>query len=215
MIEIDKTEKILRLVRKHWFVLLGDIIVLVVFIALPVIFLVGWNALNISSFISYSGSPLYVAGFFLFAWLFLVWIVGWHMWTDYYLDVFIITDKRIFDITQYGLFRRTSSSFRLDRIQNITVEMSGIIQTLLDFGTIRLETAGEREDFVAHFIARPYELKKTINEMQDVEAERSQLVHLVGDNRTQTGTSGIVRDAAARPPVAESDALPRSRHKIF
>lgn len=215
MIEIDKTEKVLRIVRKHWFVLLADIVLLVLFVAIPVIFFVAWNALNLSAFISYDGSPIFAAGFFLFAWLLLIWIVGWHMWTDYYLDVFIITDKRIFDITQYGLFRRTSSSFRLDRIQNITVEMSGIIQTLLDFGTIRLETAGEREDFVANYLARPYELKKTINEMQDIEAEKSQLVHLVGDNSVQAGTSGIMRDPSSPPPSMPGEGLPRSRHKIF
>ncbi len=214
MIEIDKTEKVLRIVRKHWFVLLADIVVLVLFVTIPVILLVAWNVFNLSSIISYGGNPLFAAGFFLFAWLLVIWMVGWHMWTDYYLDVFIITDKRIFDITQYGLFRRTSSSFRLDRIQNITVEMTGIIQTLLNFGTVRLETAGEREDFVANYLSRPYELKKSINEMQDIEAEKSQLVHLVGDN-VQAGTSGIERDASNHPPVAPDEALPRSRHKIF
>ncbi len=99
------------------------------------------------------------------------------MWTDYYLDVLIITDRRIFDIDQQGLFRRESSSFRIDKIQNITVDQKGIIQTLLDFGTIRLETAGEREDFIASYITNPYEIKKFINEMQDKEDERSKLVH--------------------------------------
>jgi uncharacterized membrane protein YdbT with pleckstrin-like domain len=215
MIEIDKTEKVLRIVRKHWFVLIADIMVLVLFVALPMVFLVVWNTFDWGSIISYRGNPLFATGFFLFAWLFLIWMVGWHMWTDYYLDVFIITDKRIFDITQYGLFRRTSSSFRLDRIQNITVEMNGIIQTLLNFGTVRLETAGEREDFVANYLSHPYELKKSINEMQDIEAEKSQLVHLVGENNVQAGTSGIRRDPSGPPPTAPDEGLPHSRHKIF
>lgn len=212
MIEIDETEKILRIVRKHWFVLIGDMIVLIFFIAIPMVIFVAWNTFNLSSMISFSGDPIFAGLFFLFSWLLIIWLIGWDMWTDYYLDVLILTDKRIFDITQDGLFKRTSSSFRLDRIQNITVEMKGIIQTLFDFGTIRLETAGEHEDFVAHFITHPYEIKKEINEMQDTEVERSQLVHMNGIS--QGGTSGITRDASL-PPIESSGEMPRSRHKVF
>ena len=212
MIEIDKTEKILRTVRKHWFVLIGNMMVLIFFIAVPLIAVVVWSVFNLSGMISFSGDPIFAGLFFLFSWLFIVWMIGWNIWTDYYLDVFIITDKRIFDITQDGLFRRTSSSFRLDRIQNITVEMKGLIQTLFDFGTVRLETAGEHEDFVAHFITHPYELKRQINEMQDTEVDKSQLVHM--GNASQAGTSGIARGASL-PPVESSAEMPRSRHKEF
>ena len=120
------------------------------------------------------------------------------MWTDYYLDVLIVTNNRIFDITQEGLFKRTSSSFRIDKIQNVTVDQKGIIETLFDFGTIKLETAGEREDFVASYITNPYEIKKFVNEMQDKDDERSQLVHL--DTAPQKdvspdGTNSLSRDS--------------------
>ena len=103
------------------------------------------------------------------------------MWTTYYLDVLIVTDKRIFDINQQGFFHRESGSFRIDRIQNITVDQKGIIQTLLDFGTIHIETAGESEEFVAPYIAGPYTIKKFINELQDQAIEKSQLVHFEND----------------------------------
>jgi hypothetical protein len=93
--------------------------------------------------------------------------------------------------------------------------MNGIIQTLLNFGTVRLETAGEREDFVANYLSHPYELKKSINEMQDIEAEKSQLVHLVGEGNVQAGTSGIRRDPSSPPPAAPDEGLPRSHHKTF
>lgn len=213
MIEIDETEKVLRVVRKHWFVLLGDIFILVFCLAVPIVLLFVFHLLPIEEIIAFSGKSFYAGGFFFFAWCLVVWIFGWNMWTDYYLDVLIITDKRIFDIDQRGLFRRTSSSFRLDRVQNITVEMKGIIQTLLDFGTVHIETAGENENFIATYVAKPYNIKKIINEMQDSEAEKSQLVHL-DKNTTQAGTSGIARDASP-PPVSFDDALPRSRHKVF
>ena len=178
MIEVDANERIIRCVRKHWFVLLSKIVVLVMIIAIPVAILTLVGLLSMNDVFVFEGNGFFAGGFLLFTWLLIVWMIGWNMWTDYYLDVLLITDKRIFDIDQHGLFRRTSASFRIDNIQNITVEMKGIIQTLLDFGTIRLETAGESVDFVAHYITNPYEVKKFINEMQDQASDRSQAVHM-------------------------------------
>lgn len=178
MIEIDDTEKIIAVVRKHWFVLLGDIFILFFCVALPMVLLFVLHLLPLENLIAFSGKAFYAGGFFFFAWCTIVWMLAWSIWTDYYLDTLIITDKRIFDIDQHGLFRRTSSSFRLDRIQNITVDMKGVIQTLLDFGTLHIETAGENEDFVATYISHPYDIKKMINERQDEEVDKSQLVHV-------------------------------------
>jgi uncharacterized membrane protein YdbT with pleckstrin-like domain len=179
MIEIDPNEKILRVVRKHWFVFVGDIFVLLFAVALPMIILYLLEFIPLKAFLDFSGAQLYAEFFFLFAWLLVVWMIGWTLWSNYYLDVLIITEKRVFTIEQIGFFRRTSSSFRIDRMQNTTIHQRGIIQTLLGFGTIRLETAGEGEDFVGAFIADPYGLKKFLNELHDAALERSQLVHVI------------------------------------
>ena len=199
MIEIDSSEKIMRIVRKHWFVLLSDFFVLLFFIAIPVVLLFLLQIIPIDSMLNFSGNATYAKAFFLFAWLLLVWMFGWNMWTDYYLDVLIVTNNRIFDITQEGLFKRTSSSFRIDKIQNVTVDQKGIIETLFDFGTIKLETAGEREDFVASYITNPYEIKKFVNEMQDKEDERSQLVHL--DPNENKGTQSEEPDTLTQKNI--------------
>lgn len=151
---------------------------------MPVLLFAGIETLVRLQLITLPGNAVYAGGFFLFAWLLIVWMIGWNTWTDYYLDVLIITDKRVFDIDQNGLFRRKSSSFRIDRIQNITVDIKGVIQTLLDFGTIRLETAGDNEDFVATYIRSPYEIKKFINELQDEASAQSTLVHMDGNRET-------------------------------
>lgn len=177
MIEIDKNERIVRTVRKHWLVLVGDVFILIFAIAMPVILLVAGHYLPIENILTFIGPAWQVGGFFLFLWLTAVWMFGFLLWTDYYLDVLIVTDKRVFDIQQHGLFRRESSAFRIDRIQNITVEVKGVLQTFLDFGTIRIETAGEREDFIANYISHPYEIKKFLNECQDIAADESQAVH--------------------------------------
>jgi uncharacterized membrane protein YdbT with pleckstrin-like domain len=177
MIEVNKDEKIVRVVRKHWFILIGNLFILIACVAAPMIIAVALNYIPIHAIFNFYGGAGAAESFLLFAWLTFVWMVGWHMWTDYYLDVLIITDKRIFDIEQLGFFTRRSSSFHIDRLQDITVEQKGIIQTLLHFGAIRFETAGEAPNLVTPYVAHPYDVKKFINAMQDKHAERSQLVH--------------------------------------
>lgn len=201
MIEIDKNEEMLRVVHRHWFVLLSDIFTLIFFLAIPVALLFLLNIVPITKIFSFSGSSFAAGGFFFFSWILVVWMIGWKMWTTYYLDILIITDKRIFNIDQKSFFHRESGSFRIDRIQNVTVNQKGIIQTLLNFGTVHIETAGENEEFIAAYIANPYTIKKFINELQDRAVEKSQLVHF-DDNelrkaiRPNTETSGTIERLA-------------------
>jgi uncharacterized membrane protein YdbT with pleckstrin-like domain len=83
------------------------------------------------------------------------------------LDVLIITDRRIFEIEQHGLFRRESSTFRIDRIQDVTVDVKGVIATFLNFGDIHIHPAGEGHDFIGKMMSDPYSVKKQINEAID------------------------------------------------
>ena len=71
--------------------------------------------------------------------------MGFTVWTHYYLDLWVISDRRIIVIDQRGFFNRKVSSFRLERMQDIKVTITGIIATLLNFGTIRAQTAGANE----------------------------------------------------------------------
>lgn len=188
MLEIEQNERILKVIHKHWFVLLGDLIFLFVALAAPVVFLVALSSIPIENAFSFSGTKFFAGGFFFFAWLAIVWMIAWKMWTTYYLDTIIITDKRVFDIDQHGLFSRESGSFRIDRIQNITVHQKGIIQTLLNFGSVQFETAGGNgEDFVAEYIGSPYEVKRLINQMQDGTLDKAQEVLLHSDTIERLG----------------------------
>lgn len=200
MMEIDEHEQVVKVVWRHWFVLLGSIFTLIFAVAIPVILVFVLNIVPFGSFVTVLGSGSAAAMFFLIAWLIIVWIFGWNIWTNYFLNVLLITDIRIFDIKQKGYFRRKSSSFRIDHIQNVTVEQLGVIQTLLDFGTVHFETAGEDLTLDAQYIARPYEIKKLIDDMQDGEMSRSQEVHLHPNTLDRIApVSPETREGAAAP----------------
>jgi len=89
------------------------------------------------------------------------------IWTDYYLDVWTVTDKRIIDQEQQGLFHRRTSVFRIERIQDVTIEVRGIVATLLNFGDIHVQTAGEAQEFIMYGIAHPKYVREIILEQLD------------------------------------------------
>lgn len=60
--------------------------------------------------------------------------IGWHF------SVFIVTDQRFIQITQKGLFHRAVADITLNQIQSVNYEVSGLQETLLGFGTIKMQT---------------------------------------------------------------------------
>jgi hypothetical protein len=89
------------------------------------------------------------------------------MWTIYYLNVQIITSERVVDITQKSLLIHTISELSLNRIQDVTAEVHGFLETFLDYGNVYLQTAGETERFVFNNVGNPTKVAKTILDLYD------------------------------------------------
>ncbi|MCI0542391.1 PH domain-containing protein [bacterium] len=112
-------------------------------------------------------------------WLLLVWIAIFVIWTDYYLDVLILTNKKIIDIEQRGLFVREVTSLPLEKIQDATVSTEGIIATLFHFGNLEIQTAGESRKMIIQFIADPNTLKGEIMRAYEKVAQTPREVRVV------------------------------------
>ncbi len=162
MIKLDKNEKVILEARKHWFILFTETFFLVFLLLFPVFIIVGIKILNIQQFIQFVGDGTFLSIIIIAIWLLFIWIIFFVIWTNYYLDILILTNKRIIDIEQKGLFSREVSTFRLDKIQDITTEVHGILATLLDFGDVHIQTAGESRDFIAKGVPRPAIIKRKI-----------------------------------------------------
>ena len=89
------------------------------------------------------------------------------IWTNYYLDVWTVTNKRLITVDQRGLFHRHTGSFRLERLQDINVSVHGIMATFLKYGDLQAETASEDRGFVASGIPDPQALKALILKATD------------------------------------------------
>lgn len=97
---------------------------------------------------------------------------------DYYLDAWILTNEKIINIEQKGLFNRVISEQRLYRVQDITSELKGIIPTFLNYGNVYIQTAGEEERFAFKQVPAPYDVVKKINVLVE---ENKKVHHVFGD----------------------------------
>lgn len=162
MIKIEKNEKIILETRRHWFVLFSKTLFLVFFLALPLVVAVGANIFNLSKFIILAGDGIYLSIILTALWILFLWITFFIIWTDYYLDIFIITDKRIIDIDQKKLFSREVAVSQLEHVEDVTTEVHGFIATLLNFGNIQLQTAGEKREFIIKGVPNPTGIRRKI-----------------------------------------------------
>lgn len=82
---------------------------------------------------------------------------------SWWFSVFIVTNQRLIQITQRGLFHRSVIDMRLNQIQMINYEVSGMQETLLGFGTIMMQTYVG--DLVIHDIHHPAAIQKKLLEI--------------------------------------------------
>jgi hypothetical protein len=84
-------------------------------------------------------------------------------WISWYFSVFIVTDQRLIQITQKGLFSRSVVDMGLGQIQMVNYEVAGLQETLLGFGTITMQTFVG--DLVIHDLHHPAKIQKKILEI--------------------------------------------------
>ena len=81
-------------------------------------------------------------------------------WIGWYYSVFIVTDQRLIQITQKGLFHRSVVDLSLSQIMMVNYEVAGLQQTLLGFGTIMMQTYVG--DLVIHEVHHPAKIQKQL-----------------------------------------------------
>jgi uncharacterized integral membrane protein len=85
-------------------------------------------------------------------------ILPW--WISWYFSVFIVTTQRFVQISQKGLFHTSFSDMSLKQIQQVNYEIAGLQQTLLGFGTIKMQTyIGE---LVIHDVPHPAKIQRKL-----------------------------------------------------
>ena len=82
-------------------------------------------------------------------------------WISWHFSVFIMTDQRFIQITQKGLFHRAIADLALVQIQSVNSEVAGLQETLLGFGTIKMQTYVG--DLIINDVHKPAHIQKRLS----------------------------------------------------
>ena len=160
MLEIKTDEKIVLALHRHWIIIVGKIIGVIMLLFTPLLFsAMGWNIIN--KMLPGGLSVLFL--FCLSVYFLFIYLLLFISWMDYYLDMWVITNQRILDVEHYGIFRREVSEFSLKNVQDVTIEIPGMLASLLKYGNVVVQTAGER-NFKVREIPNPEKIKDVIIE---------------------------------------------------
>jgi hypothetical protein len=158
---LEPGEQVITHVRKHWFVFVIELLPFPILalapLALPT--LLTWVDMPIAIPLSFDNV---VGRAFLGAWWLILWTGAFAIFTRYYLNSWILTNMRIVDIDQKRFFHRDVSSLVLNRVQDITVETKGLLFSLLNIGTISVQSAGATERFKMKGVSEPNRLRDVI-----------------------------------------------------
>lgn len=156
-------ERIIIIIRKHWIIFLLNILRSILLLLIPIA--VYW-------FLRSTIPTVFEGEFFrvmliLFGSIYylLIWLFLFIRFIDLYLDVWIVTNIRIINVNQKGMFSRVEAEHKLEKIQDITTEVHGIGATVFNYGDLHVQTAGESQRFIFTGAPDPYALKKSISDL--------------------------------------------------
>jgi uncharacterized membrane protein YdbT with pleckstrin-like domain len=152
---LKEGEELVEIVRRFYVSYLWQAIVALILILLPFflmfpLFRWGWPG---------------VVSFFVL--LVLGVIYGIRQTLIYFLNALVITDQRIIDFDQSGLFSRVVSEATYDKIQDVSFSIKGVWQTLYHFGDLRIQTAANHITLEIYDIANPQRVQNLIVDLQN------------------------------------------------
>jgi membrane protein YdbS with pleckstrin-like domain len=152
----ENDEKIILLLRAHPITNIGWILIAILMFFVPGIArtLGVFNSLPsgfglVISLVWYLITTAYVLESFL----------GW------YFNVYFVTNLRVIDVDFYNLIYKQVSDANIDKIQDVSYNMGGVIRTIFNFGNVFIQTAAKVEEFDFLAIPNPDKVAKIIEDM--------------------------------------------------
>lgn len=149
MFNLRPGEKIIFRKRRHW-----------LFLVLPIfyLFLATLALFIILFYFKFS----WVSSLSFFLWLILAGLYGLKTFLCFRNTENVLTNQRILDLDQKGIFYKTSSEIPLEKITDVSFQIKGFFPSLFDYGNVYLKGAGE--GIVLEDLGEPEKIKEEILE---------------------------------------------------
>ncbi len=153
-------------------------------------------------------NPLAVLGFWLFTGLHVVFVLNFFMthWVLWYMDAWLITRDRLIDIELVSLFNRRMSQIAFNQIQDVRVDVSGYLGNLLNYGNIRVQSAGRDTFFELTAIPKPYRVAQEISNLSQFNHHHHHQPNNHDQDNILTAQAGHVIESNNRVQLANYDA---------
>ncbi len=160
-------EEIIYILRRHPITFVPYVLFFILLLIVPIVFYFILHDIfpalliepNLFAF-AVLGTSIYYLSTYLFFYVYFI---------DYYLDVWIVTNDRIIDIEQHGLFSREITELDLFRIQDITTNVSGLIPTLFSYGNVIIKTASNNSHIIFYQVKHPDKVRTKLIELADID----------------------------------------------
>jgi hypothetical protein len=152
----ERREKIILLLRRHWVTNLGWALIALTLVVMPVF----WAIVPAFDFF-----PTRFQIMILVMWYLMVIAFIFEHFLSWYYNVYIITDERIVDVDFYSLLYKEISETKIENIQDFTFIMGGVLRSMLNYGTVFIQTAGEKRQFDFEDVPHPDLVAKILNEL--------------------------------------------------
>lgn len=150
--DVDHDERLITIIRHHFF---G---IFIIYVQTVVALSVGIGLIYflLPNFVDRSQTDVYrVVGLIAGAVVILMALILVIATIIYYSSRLILTDKNITQVLQIGIFHRKVSQLAVTNIEDVTATKQGIFSTLLNYGILNIETAGEQINFVFNYCPSP------------------------------------------------------------
>ena len=130
-------------------------------------------------------------------------MTGLYVYRHNYL---VITNMHVIKVEQDGLFNQTTARLDLDRVQDVKGNRSGVIEMMLNYGDIEIETAGAQENFVFHNAKAPLILSDELARLhENYDHTASSKPRTLDDQGTPQAAAGPAPEAgqSQTPPQPE------------
>jgi len=159
------SERVFVVTGRHYIGFIFFILIIVVQLILPlIIFFVGINyflpALLALDVYVRDAAILLAAVYYLT--LLAVFLTSWVI---FYYNILVVTDERIIEISQRGIFHREENELTFDQIEDVSCRVKGFLTTVFDVGTLELQSAGATRIFEVKFIPKPRLVAEIIHDL--------------------------------------------------
>lgn len=153
-LNLSDSEFVISAVRRHPIGLLAPVVITVFLVA--IILSITFNLPSLLSGIGFGTqedlAPLYLGGFLLT----ILFLLGGYIAIWVYMNnKFFLTNESVIQEIQSSLFSHHEQTVSLSNIEDASYEQKGIIQSLFNYGSIRLSTEGDETTYRFSYVSRP------------------------------------------------------------